>query len=180
MSKNVKIILFSLFILMAVFLFVFLNKEIKAPGGELENKFRQGGGGNEQKDNDPYETIANEYYGGISGKNTYVVSNEDDWRGLWSMAYANQVPEPELPAVDFEKEMVIAVFAGEFPSGGYEVKIDRLDEYDDVIIITFVITSPGAACGNTEALTQPFHIAKIKKTDKEISFVERNEVNDCE
>jgi hypothetical protein len=184
MKKIIKIILVSLFIVLAILLLVFLRQEPKMADEEseaIENSKDQELNNDEKVDkNSSFETIDQGFYSSISEKNTYVINSLEEWQNIWSQAYSNQTPEPELPAIDFEKETVIAVFAGEFPSGGYEVEIDRLDEYDDVVIATFVITSPGPACGTTDALTQPFHIVKTKKTDKEISFVEGNDVDDCE
>jgi hypothetical protein len=45
---------------------------------------------------------------------------------LWDRIARTRVPRPDPPEVDFQTEVVVAVFIGERPSGGYSVEIDGL------------------------------------------------------
>ena len=75
------------------------------------------------------------------------------------------VPAPNAPEVDFSEEMVIAIFSGEKPTGGYSIEITKVELDEDEVTIFFEEVSPEPGQPVTEALTQPFHIVKINRID---------------
>ena len=118
-----------------------------------------------------FEVIEKGFNSGHSEKKNYVVDNEDEWGDLWNKVNSIVIPQPELPDVDFNNEIVIAVFQGEKPTGGYSIEIIKIVE-DNKIIVFYKEFSPEPGDFVTQALTQPYHIVKIKKSDKEVVFVE--------
>ena len=52
-----------------------------------------------------------------------VVKDQKGWEEVWSGMNGNVMPKPGTPKVDFDSQMVIAVFMGTRKSGGYSVKI---------------------------------------------------------
>lgn len=121
----------------------------------------------------PFEIISTGGYGGIKQKSNIVIKNEQELLDLWSE------PSSELLEVDFETEMIIAIFMGEFGSGGYSTEVIALEEDVDTLKVTIENISPGSNCATTDALSQPFYVVKTKKTDKEIEFKEINKVHKC-
>jgi hypothetical protein len=83
-------------------------------------------------------------------------------------------------SVDFGKELLIAIFRGGCPSGGYGVHINAITRKKDNLMVEVIYTDPGENCKRTLSLTQPFAIYRIKKTDASISFNESTIVKDCE
>lgn len=63
----------------------------------------------------------------IHSNECVVVRNKDEWQTLWKRHGAVQFPPPSPPAVNFDKEMVLAVFLGERPSAGYSVEVRAID-----------------------------------------------------
>lgn len=116
-----------------------------------------------------FETISKGFNSGHIEKKHYVIENEAEWKNLWGKTNSISIPQPELPEVDFNKEMVIAVFQGEKSTGGYSIEIVNIVE-DSKITVFYKEFSPEPGDFVTQALTQPYHIVKIKKTDKEIVF----------
>ena len=80
------------------------------------------------------------------------------------------IPAP-LPAVDFDKEMVAAVFLGEKPTGGYGVEISSAEVADRSLTVFVRETSPKPGAMVTQAINQPFHIVRIEAAGVEtVSF----------
>ena len=66
--------------------------------------------------------------------------------------------------IDFENFMVIGIFT-EIKPNGWEVQIDEIVENENSIIV-----SRTEIAFASRVFTQPFHLVKIPKTDKNILF----------
>ncbi|MEW6295926.1 MAG: DUF4382 domain-containing protein [Candidatus Diapherotrites archaeon] len=138
----------------------------------------------EQKDEEEhgkeidFETIEKGYNSGYKTAENLVVKDNSAWQAAWSKVKEGVSPAPELPSVDFSKEMVIAVFMGEQSTGGYSIEIDDLREQGNSIRVFVEESSPGPDEVVTLALTQPYHIVRTYLTDKNIEFVVKTEKED--
>ena len=117
-----------------------------------------------------FETIERDFYSGEDTPQNVIVNNINEWEDLWEKT-VNWTPD-ELPSVNFGESMVLAVYMGEKTSGGFNVEILEVKETEELIIVVTKFTNPETEQGLTTALTQPFHMIKIGKTDKEIIFSE--------
>jgi hypothetical protein len=93
---------------------------------------------------------------------------------LWQAHTSLTVPAKPLPAVDFDKEMVVAVFSGEKRSGGYGIEVARIIEEVSAKRQLRVIvheTNPPPRAITIQALTQPYHMVRIKRLDFVVDFV---------
>ena len=79
-----------------------------------------------------------------------------EWAALWKSHTAEGKP----PAVDFTKDMVIAIFAGTQPSAGYAVEIDRMQVTGDALVVEYRVRGPKTGDMVAQMLTSPFHIAR--------------------
>lgn len=55
-----------------------------------------------------------------------LVRTESEWLALWREHSSLQLPGPELPQIDFESQMLIAVFLGERATSGFAVQLQRV------------------------------------------------------
>ncbi len=102
----------------------------------------------------------------ISEQRQLVIRDEQGFKDIWQ-----EIDDVRgLPEIDFENNMVIAVFMGERPTGGYGIEIKSIDEYPDRITVNIVETEPGPDELTTQALTYPYHIVTTEKTDSEVRF----------
>lgn len=99
-----------------------------------------------------------------------VIGTGNQWEELWRNLCRQRLPEPILPQIDFGKEMVIAVFMGERSSGGYEIKITRVIEMEEEIVVEVEEKKPLPESLQTMASTQPYHIVVIKKSSLPVRF----------
>lgn len=100
-----------------------------------------------------------------------VVKDEKAWEEVWQAMYGNVRPMPVIEKVDFEANMVIAVFMGTRNSGGYGIRITGIDE-DGKITAKVKQHSPPPDAMLTMALTAPFHVVVVPKSDKPVEFAD--------
>lgn len=100
-----------------------------------------------------------------------VIDNLEQWSNLWNQHTSNTEPPPPVPQVDFTRYIVVAVFTGEQPTGGYSVEILSVEnggsqtKEQGAIAITVRYRQPKAGELVTEALTYPYHMIRIPKLD---------------
>ena len=71
-------------------------------------------------------TIASGAMSGVMRPRQEVLKTADAWQKVWNEHTARVQPKPPLPAVDFHKEMVVAIFMGQRPTGGYSVEVTEV------------------------------------------------------
>ena len=112
---------------------------------------------------------------GINEKRRLVIRDANAWAAFWS-----ELGVGDRPAVDFTRDLVVAVAGGQQSSGGYEVAVDRVTQNNGELTIEVVETSPGPNCMTTSALTQPVDVVVVPGVNaRGWSFVERKEVRGC-
>lgn len=117
-----------------------------------------------------FETIDKGYYCGHTSSAEYVVRDASEWQRLWKQT-RNSVPQPAVPEIDFSKEMVLGAYLGQKSSGGYGIKISRVQERDNCLEVDVKESAPEPGMITTMALTQPYHLVKTALTDKEVKFI---------
>jgi hypothetical protein len=127
---------------------------LAAPGGELTLK-----------------TVEKGSQSGVRERLQIAIRSQVEWTELWTRHNANKAKPPPPPKVNFGQEMVVAVFLGEKPTGGYAIEITRAAKTDRGIEVGYREQTPAPGAMTIQALTQPFHIVRIPKSDgDEVTF----------
>ncbi|MCE5279776.1 MAG: protease complex subunit PrcB family protein [Planctomycetaceae bacterium] len=100
-----------------------------------------------------------------------VVKDQKAWEEVWSAMVGYLEPKPEAPKVDFDSQMVIAVFMGRRSTGGFSIQITGI-ELNDKMVVAVKQSSPPPGAITTQALTSPYHVVVVAKTDKPVEFVD--------
>jgi hypothetical protein len=108
-----------------------------------------------------FHTVLKGHRSGVSESVQIVARSQSEWSALWKRHAAIESNPPPLPAIDFSKEIVVAVFLGEKPTGGHDIEIMSMEQNNDVLLVSFVEKSPPPGGLATQALTQPFHIVRV-------------------
>jgi len=116
-----------------------------------------------------FQTIEKGYFSMRRSPAYYVIQTEDEWTNIWNH-HDISIPQRSPPEIDFSKSTVIAVFMGEFNTGGYGIEIKNILDTNQSVVIKVEKTYPGKGCCVIEAFTYPYHIAKTDKISKEITF----------
>ena len=66
------------------------------------------------------------------------------------------------------------IFAGEKTSGGYDVELTRAELKDSTLYVYYVEKNPASGGMAIQALTQPFHLAKLARHDGAVVFVKQS------
>ena len=96
-----------------------------------------------------------------------LVRTEAEWTKLWQQ----HAPDHPRPAVDFSKEMVVAVFMGSRPNAGFSTTITSAMVANGALVVHYRETMPGTGSVSAQILTFPYHLVAIAKADvKELKF----------
>ncbi len=128
----------------------------------------------------PAEMILSNTFCAIDTKREVTINSKDEYDNLMKDVYANLDQVPKAPVVNFEKNTLVAVFIGARNSGGYMVNIDSVTEGSKNLTVYVTETKPGKSCVVTDAITKPFVIMKIPKTEKKAVYKYSEIVNECQ
>jgi hypothetical protein len=128
-----------------------------------------GGGGGPPSPHPPsgFSTISHGFQSGITTYRFQVIPDQGTWNSVWAQ-HAGGTP----PTVDFTQQMVVGVWLGTRPTGGYSVTITGAHIQQILgapntgsgVSVQAVEQIPGAPnCVTTQALTQPFHIIRMAR-----------------
>ena len=87
----------------------------------------------------------------------------EELKDLWSLLFANDKTPPPVPAVDFSKETVIAVFRGCLPNTCYATAVKQVSPAADGMTVWVEDTDPGADCVCGMAITCPYHLVAVPR-----------------
>ena len=108
-------------------------------------------------------------YSNIKDEQYKDVHNQADLDALWQQAFANLSGAPQKPAVDFSKNMVIAMFLGHQEHGGYLIRFTDFSITGDTANVTVEVTIPGANCRYPNRTSEPFAFA-LAPAAKQVNF----------
>jgi len=151
MKKNINI--FSLLLLISSILFIFFLFACTKEGDISMTKF---------------ETISKGIYSKQVEKEYFVIKDKESLDELLDKIDGNT--EIANIGINFSEEIVVGVFLGEKPTGGYEVEITDILDQNDYIEFQIKINELGPEEMVAQSITSPYHIIKVKKSDKEIVF----------
>lgn len=91
-----------------------------------------------------------------------VVRTREEWAALWARHVG---PAAAAPTVDFSAEMVVAVFAGERPTTGFDLEITRVLSTDRGLQVAYRERTPPPGALVRPVLTAPFHVIRLPRSE---------------
>ena len=110
-----------------------------------------------------FQSISKGYRSGVREPRQAVVRSQAEWLELWR-THSNELYSTP-PTVLFDQEMVVAIFLGEKPTGGYDITITRTERSGDELVIYYQEKVPTPGSMLVQAFTQPFHMVRIPSKD---------------
>lgn len=128
-----------------------------------------GGGGGEDSlgASVPFGELENTTLSGVHSFETAQASTQEAWTALWARHKANFSPVPAIPAVDFTKSMVGAIFLGDGSMcDRVQVQSVAFENQTNptlvaVIRVSYRVTRVGPADVCTAGIGQPTQIVRI-------------------
>lgn len=98
-----------------------------------------------------------------------IVRDELEWRTLWTIHAGLDLP---VPAVDFESQIVAAVFAGERPTPGFAIEVTGARREGMALTLLVEERQPGPGLATAQLVVTPFHIVSLPRYDGEVRFAD--------
>jgi hypothetical protein len=110
-----------------------------------------------------FRTVAQGAYSTVGQRTVTVLRDEAAWK-----AFAAQLgPGFSLGAVDWEKEQLLVLFAGERTSGGYRVEVTQITAEGGAPLVSATEVQPDPTCAATQALTYPFAVIAMPRSTRD-------------
>lgn len=93
----------------------------------------------------------------VSKRKNYAIYSKEEYEKIWKLTGNTNT----MPVVDFKKGYVIAVFAGERPTGGYAISVEKVSDTGNERHVTVLVEKPGEGCVTTQAITSPYQIIRV-------------------
>ena len=97
---------------------------------------------------------------GIDSPERKVIRDDSTFAQFWQALGAGQ-----RPVVDFSRDVVIAVAAGQRQTGGYAIAVERVARAGKAMTVEVVETVPGPGCWTTQQITQPVDVVVVAAAD---------------
>jgi PrcB C-terminal len=108
-----------------------------------------------------------------------VVTSQAQLLQVWAAVFGGPTAlPPELPAVDFSREVVIVAAAGTRSSGDLTITVESANATSEEAVVTVRTLTPGANCVILPVVTNPYDVVRIPARQS-ITFVERTGVRPC-
>lgn len=114
-----------------------------------------------------------------------VFQDQKSWAAFWqtSQRLDANLQTPAAPKVDFSKQTIIGVTPGSRRTGGYSMKVDRVElkkaQGGDRLLIHYSESTPGQGCMVTQATTTPYMFIAIPKSTLPVELQGRQVASAC-
>ena len=105
----------------------------------------------------PFTTLVQGMQSGIVSRTNFIITSSSEMTKLWKMIGATSTP----PTVDFNKDIVLAVFAGKTSSASIAVaKIEDTSER----MVSITIAKPEGSCPQIYSTVSPYELVAVPAT----------------
>lgn len=118
-----------------------------------------------------FTTVGKGFHSGIRELLQVAISSQEEWAALWSRHASGRRPASSPPLIDFSAEMVVGLFLGQKSTGGYSVEITRAELDGANLRVFYREGNPPPGAMLTQALTQPYHLVRLSRSESVPVFV---------
>ena len=116
----------------------------------------------------PFRVIAQGTESKIDGPHELVARTHGTWQLIWT-EHAGDSP---LPTVDWDREMVVAVFVGPRPTNGYAVEIIDITRRAHDLVVRYREHLPTDQAALSRGGTSPYEIVAVPRDSSYVRFTE--------
>jgi hypothetical protein len=107
-----------------------------------------------------------------------TVRDQASLETLWSRAASGQASSPQLPTIDWNRDMVVLVSAGALHPGD-QIRVDSVGTREGRTV-TVVAVRTTIQCSPFPTTSYPFEIVRVRRSEEPVVFLEhREETGDC-
>jgi|GEM_PF-3110186 len=123
----------------------------------------------------PFQKLASGTNSEVHTRTNYLVDSPEKLAALWQLLPG----APAMPTVDFNTKTVIALFAGDRPTTGYDLSVSAINDTASTRMVYVVLNKPAASCMTGQMVTQPYVVFEVSKTDLAFSHTDTETTTDC-
>lgn len=112
---------------------------------------------------------------GVSERKNYAAYSQEGLEKMWKM-----LGRKDLPKIDFSKEYVIGVFAGQKSTGGHTIAVSSVTDMEQVRTVAVVLTSPDTNCVVAQSITNPYQILVVPLSYAQLAHTDSKTLTQCE
>lgn len=112
----------------------------------------------------PFEILVQGYQSGEHSAGAQLVTDAAQWHAFWQRHASWRMPPAPEPAVDFSRNSVIVVRAGDQPTAGYVLQTLAVSRQGEQILVDAQLELPARGALVPEVVTQPFQILLVPRT----------------
>jgi hypothetical protein len=113
-----------------------------------------------------FRTLDRGTQSGISNVRRVTIRGASEWEAIWAQHAATR----ERPVVDWEREMVVGLFMGQRPTGGFSTEIVGVEAQPETLIVRYRETQPAPGGMTAQVLTSPYHLVVVPAWAGEVAF----------
>ena len=122
----------------------------------------------------PFTELASGTQSNIKKRTNYLITSIYGLEELWKLVDTKR----KMPDIDFNKNYVIAVFAGQNPTSGYAISVSKVEDAQNRVV-TITLISPGTSCVLAQSKTAPYQIIELSKTSLLFTHEDKATVSEC-
>ena len=118
-----------------------------------------------------YDVILKGTFSGLKDPLQAVIQSEKDFEDLWKKHTSVLVPQPQVPSVDFETSVIVAIATGEKTTSGYQILVKNVEPQGNNVLVHYKQTEPPPNSFLLQVLTQPFLLLRVDKPRGQVQLV---------
>jgi hypothetical protein len=123
-----------------------------------------------------FRTILSGQYSQADTAAAYLIDNNSQWQKIWNLAMGKQDPLPHAVEIDFNNNIVLAVFMGKKGAAGHRVEISSINKKGDKLVV--VVKNHHSSGGMVlPVVTSPYQLVSIPKGNYKLS-IRYEQIND--
>jgi len=123
----------------------------------------------------PFTALAEGSRSEVTSRVNYLIDTQEELAELWKLI---EEPPP-VPTVDFSTKVVVAVFAGEVPTAGYDIAVAEVEDADKRMV-KIELTRPDEGCVLAQSMTAPYQVIELPKTSLLFTHADTWVIKSCE
>ena len=109
------------------------------------------------------------------------IVSQEELEAFWNLHNNGTVPLPPAPVINFDQEIALVVMDIVMPdfSSVYSLKIDKILEYEDQVVVFATKTRGDQGCVFNQTLSQAYQIVKTTNRDKPFTLSLTETTENC-
>lgn len=122
----------------------------------------------------PFTTVYNDMYSGIRTPRAELISRADIWQRTWDEIMSDgRSPKPAIPAVDFDRNILIFAALGQTADSCKGIAVERVERRGGELLVSIKETRPPASCSCPPVVVNPVHVVSIPRAAAGVVFERR-------